>query len=67
MQNTVVLSRDAFQKNPDGSWTCISNTDNKHGGNIIRVKPGTTFRKSHFQWGLDVPEILNREDSQLTS
>ena len=64
MQISPAVSRDAFQKNPDGSWTCIRNTDLKNAGSIIRIAPGMTFRESKPQWGMDVVEILEQDDSQ---
>lgn len=64
MKKTVTLSRDAFQKNPDGSWTCIKNTDIIHDGCAYRVNPGFVFRKSRTQWGIDVVSILEQDESQ---
>jgi hypothetical protein len=63
MEIKPMLSRDAFEKNPDGSWTCIKSTDIKDGGSIIRLKPGMTFKKSQQPWGLNVCELLDQEDS----
>jgi hypothetical protein len=63
MQNAPIVSLDAFQKNPDGSWTCIANTDIKSNGSIIRINPGVTFRKSRPQWGIDVAEFLEQAAS----
>lgn len=62
MQTSITLSRDAFQKNPDGSWTCIKNTDIKNGGYAYRVNPGFVFRKSKPQWGIDVVAVLEQDD-----
>ena len=64
MQKSVSLTRDAFQKNPDGSWACIKNTDIKHNGFAHRVNPGFVFRKSRTQWGIDIVAILEQEDQQ---
>ena len=57
-----IISRDAFEKNSDGTWTCIKNTDIKNEGNIIRLAPGITFKPDRPQWGVDVVELLEQED-----
>ena len=64
MQISPAVSRDAFQKNPDGSWTCIKTSDIKNGSNIIRVNSGMIFKKSNPQWGIDVAEILEQEPDE---
>ena len=62
MEKTVTLLRDAYQKNPDGSWTCLKSTDIKHKGYTHRVNPGFVFRKGKTQWGIDVVSVLEQED-----
>ena len=64
MEKSVTLSRDAFQKNSDGSWICIKNTDirDNDNGYAHRVNPGFVFRKNRTQWGIDVVAILEQDD-----
>lgn len=64
MQETAVVKPDAFKKNPDGSWTCVTNTDIKKAGRIIRINPGMTFRKEYPQWGIDVVGLLEQTSAQ---
>ena len=49
---------DAFKHNPDGSWTCIKETMIFGYGGIITIKPGMTFRKGEYQWGVDVAGVI---------
>ena len=63
MQDKTFVSPNEFKKNPDGSWTCIKNTDIKNPYGIIRVNPGMTFRKTKPHWGIDVAELLDQAES----
>lgn len=50
-----------FEKKPDGSWVCVKNSDIvTTSQDIIRIKPGMTFRKDGRLWGLDVAGALER-------
>lgn len=64
MPDTPFISPKEFKKNPDGSWTCIKNTDIKSAYGIIRVNPGMTFRKKKTHWGIDVAELLDQAESK---
>ena len=65
MEGSVMLMRDAFEKNSDGSWTCIKNTDIVYQGYTHRVNPGFVFRKSKTQWGIDVVAVLEQDDLKI--
>jgi len=57
----VKIALEDFEKKPDGSWICVKNSDvTTKSQNIIRLKPGMTFRKGGRLWGLDVAEALER-------
>ncbi len=51
-----------FKKNPDGSWTCIKNTDIRNAYGIYRINPGMTFVKNTSHWGMDVAELLEQAE-----
>ena len=54
------LASDEYQKNPDGSWTCVKNSDiTTNTGRIIRIAPGTTFKKDTRFLGLDIVKALD--------
>ena len=58
------VSSKEFKKNPDGSWTCIKNTDIKSSYGIYRIPPGMTFKKKTTHWGMDVAELLEQAESK---
>ena len=61
MDEIAKIAVEDFEKKPDGSWVCVSNSDvTTKAQNIIRIKPGMTFRKGSRLWGLDVVEALER-------
>ncbi len=54
------LSLKEFEKQPDGSWMCVENADiMTKSGKVIRVLPGTIFRKGCPLWGCAVAETLD--------
>lgn len=60
MEEITRIVKDDFQKQPDGSWVCVNNTDiGTKAGDMIRVSPGLTFRKGRRLWGLDVAKVLD--------
>ena len=64
MQQKAMVSKKDFQKNPDGSWTCIKNTDIKSVFGIFRINPSMTFKKTFPVWGIDVAELLDQQESE---
>lgn len=49
-----------FQKQPDGSWHCIKNSDvGTKTDKIIRLQPGMVFRKGTTFCGLDIAAALD--------
>lgn len=63
MQPTAIVSPKEFRRNPDGSWTCIKNSDIKSAYGIYRVSPGMTFKKKQSIWGIDVVELLDQTNA----
>jgi hypothetical protein len=50
-----------FEKKPDGSWVCVQNSDiTMKTGRIIRVPPGTVFKKGTKFVGVDMAEALDK-------
>lgn len=64
LPDETIVSSSEFKKNPDGSWTCIKNTDIKSAYGIYRVNPGMTFVKEKLHWGIDVAELLDQAESK---
>lgn len=60
------LSLKEFEKKPDGSWVCVRNADlMTKSGKVIRVLPGTVFRKGYPLWGCEVAEALDEVSAVL--
>ena len=60
MEEITKISIEEFKKNPDGSWVCTKNSDiNTKSNKLIRITPGTTFKKGVIVWGLDVVKALD--------
>ncbi len=56
------FSCDAFQKNPDGTWTCIKPvTVQIPVGGELKFHPGMTFRKGERYDGIDVATLLDQK------
>jgi len=50
--NKEKLSMKEFEKKPDGTWVCVRNKDiQTKSGRVIRVLPGTVFKKGFPLWG----------------
>lgn len=61
MDEIVKIAIEEFEKKPDGSWVCVKNADvTTKTGRVIRIAPGTTFRKGVKFLGLDFTEVLDR-------
>ena len=54
---------DAFQKNPDGSWTSIKATALKVGNRTIAISEGITFHRGEPFMLVDVAEWLDENCS----
>jgi len=49
-----------FEKKTDGSWVCVKNSDvMTKSGKVIRVMPGTIFRKDVLLWDCDIAKALD--------
>jgi hypothetical protein len=60
MEEIAKVAIEEFQKNPDGSWVCVKNSDiTTKSGRVIRVAPGTTFKKGATISGLDLAKALD--------
>ncbi|OPY11795.1 MAG: hypothetical protein A4E70_01507 [Syntrophus sp. PtaU1.Bin005] len=59
------LSLKEFEKKPDGTWVCVRNADiQTKSGKVIRVLPGTVFKKGFPLWGgCQVAETLDEVSS----
>ncbi|HEY3275056.1 MAG TPA: hypothetical protein VGJ94_00420 [Syntrophorhabdaceae bacterium] len=65
MEEIAKVEIKEFQKNPDGSWVCIKNSDiTTKSGRVIRVSPGTTFRPGGKVSGLEVAKALDEVSGQ---
>lgn len=51
---------DAFQKNPDGSWTCIKPVTISGPTGQIQIGPGMTFNRGVQFMGVDLAELLDK-------
>jgi len=52
---------DAFQKNPDGTWTSIRATSLKVGTRVIAIGEGMTFTKGEPFLFVDVAATLDEQ------
>jgi len=58
--NKEKLKLNEFEKKADGSWVCVKNADlQTKSGRVIRVLPGTIFKKDVILWGCDVANTLD--------
>ena len=60
MQQKINIKNQAFNKNPDGSWTSIQNADIDAPIGTIRIPPKMTFRKGRTLNGIDVATLLDQ-------
>ena len=51
---------DAFQKNPDGSWTCIKSVTIKGVIGEIQIGVGKAFTRGVQYMGVDIAELLDK-------
>jgi hypothetical protein len=64
MQQKGPVNCQHFSKDSEDSWKCVQITDIKAPIGIIRVPPGTTFRKGRTLSGVDVVSLLEECCSQ---
>ncbi len=61
MEEITKIAVDEYQKNADGSWTCVKNSDiTTKTGQVVRIAPGTTFKKGGTFLGLDIVGVLEQ-------
>ena len=60
MQQTIMVTCQAFSKKSDGSWTSVQTTDVYTPTGAIRIGPGMTFRKGRTLCGIDVATLLDQ-------
>jgi hypothetical protein len=54
------LPCDAFQKNPDGSWSAMRSVDIYAGGRNLPIREGSRFKPGAAFLGTDIAEQLDR-------
>ncbi len=60
MEEIVKIAIEEYEKKPDGSWVSIKNSDiTTKTGRIVRIPPGTVFKKETRLCGLDVVSALD--------
>lgn len=60
MDEITKITKDDFEKKPDGSWAVLNNSDIiTKSGNVIRITPGLIFRKGANLWGFDIAKVLD--------
>ncbi len=65
MEEIIKIDIGEYKKNPDGSWICVKNSDIATKSNkLIRISPGTTFKKGVILWGMDVAKTLDEISSK---
>ena len=52
---------DAFQRNADGSWSCIRDVTLNGPGGRIQVPAGKTFQRGMMFMGVDLARFLDRQ------
>jgi hypothetical protein len=50
----------AFQRNVDGSWTCVAPATLDGPNGRIQVTPGSTFARGMIFMGVDIAALLER-------
>ncbi len=61
MDEISKIAVDEFEKQPDGSWTCVKNSDvTTKSQKVIRLMPGMIFKKGYLFCGVDVAETLDK-------
>jgi hypothetical protein len=63
-QKVITVSYEAFNRNPDGSWSSIKNTDIQTSDRSIRIPRGMVFFKDRPMWGIDVVKMLDEKHQQ---
>jgi hypothetical protein len=60
LAQTGRLPCDAFQKNPDGSWSAMRSVDINAGGRNLPIREGARFKPGAAFLGTDIAEQLDR-------
>ena len=55
----------AFERGPDGSWTCLAKATYVHSEGRIQVMPGTRFTPGTSIMGVDLVAWLERQLQQI--
>ena len=50
---------DAFQRNADGSWTCITPVSLSGPHGLIQIAPGNRFSRGTFVMGVELARLLD--------
>jgi hypothetical protein len=50
----------AFQRNADGSWTCVAPVTLDGPNGRIQITPGSTFARGMIFMGVDIAALLER-------
>ena len=53
--------RDAFSRNADGSWVCITPVTIEHPHGRMQVSPGTTVKPGEAFMGIDLAAWLEQQ------
>lgn len=64
MEQKSPVNCDHFYKDTDDSWKAVQITDINSPSGVIRIPPGTHFKKGHTFAGVDVYSLLERFCSQ---
>ena len=56
--------RQAFFRNPDGSWVCITPVTIEHPHGRIQVSAGTTVKRGEAFMGIDLAAWLEQQPPQ---
>lgn len=60
MQQKIDIKKQAYKKNPDGTWSTIINTDIVAPIGDIRIGKGVVFSRGQKICGIDVVELLDQ-------
>ena len=61
MEEIAKIAVEEYERKPDGSWVCVKNSDiTTKTGRIMRIAPGTIFRKGGTFQGIDIAGTLDK-------
>ena len=61
IRNFMEIPKDAFQKNPDGSYSVIKSVTFKGPAGTIALNPGMSFRQGVVFMGIDIAKVLDEK------